>query len=89
MTVDLEDAPATTNGNGEGPKRISTFKRAIAQLVGLSPENADDDIITAVRSMTAVYKQAEEVYLKLQDSEAKHKALKKKLILMATEDMLG
>lgn len=89
MTVELEDTPAT-NGNGEAPsKRISSFKRAIAQLVGLSPENDEGDLVTAVRAKVTVANQAEDVYGKAEESEAKLKALKKKLLLMVAEDLIG
>lgn len=90
MTVDIDDASAMTNGNSEAPaKRISSFKRAIAQLVGLSPENDETDLITAVRTKVTVANQAEEVYAKSEEAAAKLKALKKQLLTMVAADLLN
>lgn len=89
MSVEIDEAPAIANGNGNGEersRRISSFKRAIAQIVDLSPDNEEADLVTAVRSMVTAGKAAFDSKIETDEVKRKLKALRKKLLLMAVDE---
>lgn len=87
MSVETDEAPAIANGNGEErSRRISSFKRAIAQIVDLSPDNEEADLVTAVRSMVTAGKAAFDSKIETDEVKRKLKALRKKLLLMAVDE---
>ena len=86
--VDFPDMVPAPN-EPEPAKRISSFKRAICQLVNMPPEGDEGDIVNLVRTMAGQVKGANSTTGELIATKEKLKGLRKKLLLLAMDEGLA
>lgn len=85
--ADFPEAATTATIEAAPSKRISSFKRAICALVGVSPERDENDIVGIVQYKLEQAKAAHEQAAGADAIIRKLKALRKQLLTLAMDQL--